>query len=95
MHEYQPYPLSDERSAGSPSPDRLPLHGRVCYKNKQFQDRVPHLFGHSDRAHLSLEVGKLRLPEDDERPLPRGKLIPYAKYTLTFGTDIEAPPPLV
>jgi hypothetical protein len=54
-----------------------------------------HPIRHSVMAHLQAELGKLRLPDDDERPLPGDELIPYARYALTFATDIEAPPFIV
>lgn len=54
-----------------------------------------HPIRHSVMAHLQAELGKLRLPDDDEKPLPGDELIPSARYALTFGTDIEAPPSMV
>jgi hypothetical protein len=45
-------------------------------------------------AQLEAELGKLSLPNDEERPLPGDEIV-AAKYGLTFSTDIEAPPSIV
>jgi len=51
---------------------------------------VSHLIRDSVMAQLEAELGKLQLPNDDERPLPGDELVP-ARYAITFSTDIEAP----
>ncbi|MCL5997208.1 MAG: hypothetical protein M1546_14310 [Chloroflexi bacterium] len=53
-----------------------------------------HLIRESVMAHLGAVLGKLERPHDEERPLPGDELAP-AEYSLTFGTDIEAPAPIV
>lgn len=45
--------------------------------------------------HLEAALGKLPLPDDDERPLPGDELLPGAHYALTHHINIEAPPELV
>jgi hypothetical protein len=46
-------------------------------------------------SHFESEFGKMRLPDDDIRPLAGDELIPHGKYGLTFSRDIEAPPSIV
>lgn len=46
-------------------------------------------------AHLEAELGKMKLPDDDLRPLPGDELIPDTKYRITHHCNIEAPVPIV
>lgn len=45
--------------------------------------------------HLEAVLGKLPLPDDNERALPGDEIIPEASYALTHHIDIEAPPEMV
>lgn len=45
--------------------------------------------------HLVAALGKLPLPDDDERALPGDALLPQASYALTHHINIEAPPEMV
>ncbi len=49
----------------------------------------------SAMAHFEAELEKMKLPDDDERPLQGDELIPQAKYGLTFHRNIEAPVSIV
>jgi hypothetical protein len=53
------------------------------------------LIRHSVMAQLQAELGKLPLPNNEERRLPGDDLIPGAKYTINFDNIIEAPVSLV
>jgi hypothetical protein len=53
------------------------------------------LIRESVMAHLEAELGKLPLPDDDERSLPGDEILSEAKYGLTHSTIIEASPALV
>lgn len=46
-------------------------------------------------SHLEAELGKMKLPDFEEMPLPGDDLIPHAKYSITHSTVIEAPVSLV
>jgi hypothetical protein len=46
-------------------------------------------------AHLEAELGALARPDDKSRALAGDELISGARYSLTHGIDIEAPPALV
>lgn len=46
-------------------------------------------------AHLEAELGKMKLPDDDDRRLPGDELIPDTKYGLTSHRNIEAPVSIV
>lgn len=54
-----------------------------------------HLIRSSMMAHLEAELGPMPRPGDKERPLPGDELVQPARYSLTHGIDIEAPPSLV
>lgn len=54
-----------------------------------------HLIRTSAMAHLEAQLGKARIPSDDDRSLPGDEVIPDAPYRLTHSIDIEAPPALV
>ena len=45
--------------------------------------------------HLTAALGKLPLPDDDERLLPGDELLPESQYGLTHHIYIEAPPDMV
>jgi hypothetical protein len=46
-------------------------------------------------AHLSAELGKLKVPDEDDVVLPGDELLPGARYALNHKIDIEAPPSIV
>jgi hypothetical protein len=46
-------------------------------------------------AHLQAELGKMKLPDEDEISLPGDERIPEAKHQMTHSVDIEAPPAIV
>lgn len=46
-------------------------------------------------ANLEAKLGKMQLPEDEDRPLPGDGIIAGAKHQLTFHRDVEAPVSLV
>ena len=50
-----------------------------------------HLIRSSVMAHFEAELGKMKLPDDDDRPLPGDELLPQCKYSLTLHRNIEAP----
>jgi len=54
-----------------------------------------HLIRSSVMAHFEAELGKMKLPDDDDRPLPGDELLPYCKYNLTFHRNIEAPASII
>ena len=54
-----------------------------------------HLIRDSVMAQLQAELGKLALPDDDQRPLPGDEIIPAAKYGISFGIHIESPAAMV
>lgn len=45
--------------------------------------------------HLVATLGKLPLPDDEERALPGDELLPTAPYALTHYINVEAPPEIV
>lgn len=53
------------------------------------------LIRHSGMAHLEAELGKMKLPDEDEAPLPGDERIPEAKHQMTHSTTIEAPRSIV
>ncbi|WP_223816218.1 hypothetical protein [Adhaeribacter rhizoryzae] len=50
------------------------------------------LIRESSMHHLVATLGKLLLPDDDERILPGDELLPHAHYGLTHHLNVEAPP---
>ncbi|SMO66007.1 SRPBCC family protein [Solitalea koreensis] len=65
-------------------------------------NRYYHIIGVGSRliresllAHIQADLGKMKLPDDNHRPLPGDELIPDSQYSITFHTNIEAPPPIV
>jgi hypothetical protein len=46
-------------------------------------------------AHLQAELGKMKLPDEDDITLPGDELLPAAKYQMTHQANIEAPPSIV
>ncbi len=46
-------------------------------------------------AHLGVELGKIKLPDDEHRRLPCDELIPDTKYSISYYRNIEAPVSIV
>jgi hypothetical protein len=54
-----------------------------------------YLIRSSVMAHFAAELGKMKLPDDDDRSLPGDELLPHCKYSLTAHRNIEAPVSMV
>lgn len=46
-------------------------------------------------SHLQAELGKMKLPDEEEIALPGDDRIPEARHQMTHSSDIEAPPSIV
>jgi hypothetical protein len=53
------------------------------------------LIREASMQHLVAVLGKLPLPDDDQRALPGDECLPQAQYALTHHVNIEAPPEMV